>query len=89
MDEKAQAEYQKGFNEGYLISEHLPDLAKQLSEIKSSSVRFEGFRDGNYQFILDKARENYPAWLKSDRLSSGDKGKGNSKDLEKDDIDRD
>jgi len=50
-------EYIKGFNEGYALSEGLPDLAKELSKIESTSDRISGFKDGKKQYVLDKLHE--------------------------------
>ncbi len=50
-------EYQQGFNEGYLISQYLPDLSNSLSKIESTSPRIEGFRDGQEQLLLEQIRE--------------------------------
>lgn len=63
-DQTSEAKYQKGFNEGYLISKHEPDLAEKLSQVKSDNPRMEGFLDGRNEFIQEKA--HYPQWLKRD-----------------------
>lgn len=57
--------YIKGFNEGYILSKRLPDLAQQLSEIKSESPRMEGFQDGRNEFMQEKSKEKLP-WLNRD-----------------------
>lgn len=59
-------DYQKGFNEGYIIAKHMPELSNELSKIKSDSLRMEGFRDGREQFSLEKEKFHTPAWLKED-----------------------
>lgn len=64
MEDKEIKEYQKGFNEGYIIAGSMPELATQLSEIKNRSPRIDGLKDGCHQYILDKAREKYPSFLK-------------------------
>jgi hypothetical protein len=58
------AQYQKGFNEGYLISKHMPELGEQLSQVKTDNPRMEGFRDGRNEQV--KEIERYPDWLKRD-----------------------
>jgi len=80
-DQSYEIKYQKGFNEGYLISKHEPDLAEKLSQIKSDNPRMEGFRDGRSELIQEK--EHYPQWLKRDVTKMfGDKPK-EDKDLDK------
>lgn len=59
-------DYQKGFNEGYIIAKHMPELSNELSKIKSDSPRMEGLRDGREQFSLEKEKLHIPAWLKED-----------------------
>ncbi|UAY53181.1 hypothetical protein [Ferruginibacter albus] len=57
-------EYQKGFNEGYLITKHLPDLADTISKAITASERSEGFKDGRNEFNLEKTVSIMPAYLK-------------------------
>ncbi len=46
--------YLKGFNEGYLIARHLPDLARRLEIIRRSpDARIEGVQDGMVQVLKD------------------------------------
>lgn len=68
MDEQQTSPtYQKGFNDGYIMTEHVPDLADQLAEVKSDSDRMDGFRNGRKQFVLDQTKEYRPNWLSRDR----------------------
>lgn len=62
----SEADYQKGFNEGYLITKHMSELSKQLADIKSEAPRLEGFRDGREEFMLEKEKELLPPWMKRD-----------------------
>lgn len=57
--------YTKGFNEGHVITEHLPDLAKDISRIDSPSVYLKWFRDGRDEYVLEKAKKMRPSWLKA------------------------
>ncbi len=68
--EPVDPEYLKGFNEGYLIKEHLPDLADRLADSIGDSMRSQGFKDGRVEMIREREKERYPKWLRSDRLSS-------------------
>lgn len=55
--------YTKGFNEGYVIAAHLPDIAKDVSKVNGSSPWLEGFRDGREQYIDERMKAWRPAWL--------------------------
>ena len=70
QDEHVDPDYQKGFNEGYIIKQHLPDLADRLAQSVGDSLRSQGFKDGRTQLIREREKERYPKWLRSDRLSS-------------------
>jgi hypothetical protein len=62
-------DYQRGFNEGYLITEHLPDLAHAVSRIANQIPRLDGFRDGQKQFILEQTKDQLP-WMKCDQKTA-------------------
>jgi len=62
-------EYVQGFNEGYLISKHLPDLAGRMPN-DLTGERGQGFQQGRLQFLNEKDKERLPAWLKGDRLKN-------------------
>ncbi len=59
--------YQKGFNEGYIIAKHLPDLSNELAKVEPTTPRIEGFHDGRTQFVLEQTKEHRPAWMNPDR----------------------
>lgn len=65
--EAMERDYMRGFNDGYMIAERLPDLAKQLSHKSLEAPWFEGFRDGREQYAREQARELRPSWLRADR----------------------
>ncbi|MBS1585837.1 MAG: hypothetical protein JSS82_09870 [Bacteroidetes bacterium] len=62
--EMMETEYLWGFNRGYLIAEHLPDLATDLREIKSDAPKLVGLRDGIDEFLKEKDKSLLPDWLK-------------------------
>lgn len=78
-----QADYQKGFNEGYIITKHLPPLSDSLAKIESTAPRIEGFQDGRKQFVLEQTKEHRPAWMKFDNQKGNDKDKAKDKDRER------
>lgn len=55
--EKISPDYLKGFNEGYIISEHMPELAGQLEKAVGESERGKGFREGREQLLLEQTKE--------------------------------
>jgi hypothetical protein len=75
-------EYLKGFNEGYMMRKHMPELAAQLGDLNSTSERSVGFLDGQKQFELEIGKENQPDWLKPKSMDDFTPGQGADKDLE-------
>jgi len=78
--ETVHPDYQKGFNEGYTMAEHLPELADKLANIESNSERTLGFKAGYEQYILDKHKDLLPKWLRTDQPSSSIKKDEKEKD---------
>lgn len=62
-NENPSPDYLKGFNYGYMIAEHIPDLAKQLSTVTGASDRFIGMKHGIEQFSKEKIQSITPDWL--------------------------
>jgi hypothetical protein len=72
--------YQKGFNEGYILAEHSPAIAKLVVNAKlPDNEYFSGFKAGREQFGAEKMREvmkSLPTPPKGQDKSKGmDKGK--------------
>ncbi len=77
-------DYIKGFNEGYLLAKHDPELLEKLPVDLGKSERGAGFKAGKEQYFLEKAKERQPAWMRKDRIANLDKTKGKDKgDLDK------
>ena len=59
-------DYVRGFNEGYTLAEHMPELAEQLSKAIGDAPRGQGFADGHRQFLAERERERdlRPEWLR-------------------------
>ncbi|MCP9750000.1 hypothetical protein [Ferruginibacter sp. HRS2-29] len=84
-NEKINPEYLKGFNEGYSISKNLPELAEQFKSIEGNSHRLQGYKDGQTQYQLERRKELFPSWLKSDQQILKEKTKKEkSKEIDKD-----
>ncbi|HRH03865.1 MAG TPA: hypothetical protein PLN13_03515 [Bacteroidia bacterium] len=85
MEEKSaqEKEYQKRFNEGYLIAQYKPELAKQLNKSLENNLESNGLKEGIEQYSQDKAQEKYPSWLKDKSPSKPQTKSNRSKDLDK------
>lgn len=55
MNAHDQQQYITGFNEGYRLAEHLPDVARLLGDTEGDSPRMLGIRDGRQQYIEEWA----------------------------------
>lgn len=59
-------EFIKGFNEGYTLAKHLPELSQQLDKAEISGARGDGLRAGKQQLALEQEQQRQPAWLRAD-----------------------
>lgn len=75
--------YKQGFNEGYIIAKHLPDLSDTLATVASTTPRIEGFQDGRKQFVLEQVRDRRREWTKdTGKTARNDKPKDKDRDKE-------
>ena len=65
--------YQKGFNDGYLLQQHEPNIANMLSDIKSETPYLEALRAGRDQYLFE-VKERFKEHTKSTPNHSKDKG---------------
>lgn len=82
--------YQKGFNEGYLITKHLPELSDSIAKVENDTPRLNGFKDGKRQFVLEQTKSHRPQWMQINKENSDKTNRQNEapkKDKDKD-IDR-
>eukprot|EP01035_Chromulina_nebulosa_P007720 gene7720-10429_t len=76
-------DYMRGFNEGYTIAAHMPELAEKLSlAVGNGSSRGQAFQDGRQQALAEERESRYPSWLKSDRYKASDREQDKSADRE-------
>lgn len=76
--EKPEPDYIKGFNEGYLLAEHMPELAAKLAPVLTETSRSQGIKDGFDQYALEKdltKQQELPEWRRRDWLERLDKKK--------------
>lgn len=80
---EAEANYARGFNEGYLITEFLPELSEKLARMEINDPRLRGFKDGRTEYLQEKDKsrdlekgpsptlnnEPPPSWRKSPTVS--------------------
>lgn len=62
--------YIKGFNEGYLISQHMPELSDQLAKAYGQDSRGQGFQQGKEQYQNEQFEQRMPSWLKYNPLKN-------------------
>ncbi len=79
-DDKVEPEYVRGFNEGYMIARHKPELAEKLANIDSDFIRLAGFKAGQDQYQKEQVRERLPSWLKGDRSAKDKTSPARTKD---------
>jgi len=65
--------YQKGFNDGYLLQQHEPEIANMLSSVKSDDAYLEAMREGREQYLYE-VRERLKSHTKAAPSHSKDKG---------------
>ncbi len=79
------SEYQKGFNEGYVLARHNRELAEKIAEALKETERGRGIAEGCKEFAKEKDAEKtkikLPDWLKKDKLKSIEKEKTKDKDF--------
>ncbi len=77
-------DFLKGFNEGYILSTHEPDLADKIAAALGETERAKGFKDGQKQYKDEVSKNKYPSWLTKDYTKEETGGQQKSKDdLEK------
>lgn len=81
--DKVDPVFLKGFNEGYVIAEQMPELAEVLVNVKSNSERLKGLRAGRDQYNkeqIEQLKSHLPGWLKNKRSDKDKPSPAKSKD---------
>ena len=79
-------QFSKGFNNGYIIAQHEPELSKALVvslqnvEPPKDNMYAEGIKEGILHHELEKVKERYKGYQSPDRGQNHDKDKGRTKD---------
>ena len=81
-NENPSTEYIKGFNYGYSIAEHIPDLAQQLSTATGGGDKIVGLKAGIEQYNYELDKKLTPQILKADKHLA------DQKEINKDDIEK-
>jgi len=77
-------DFLKGFNEGYIMAKHEPELSAKIAGALGDTERAKGFQGGQKQYMDEIGKERYPSWLTKDHVKSFEDNKQRSKDdLEK------
>ena len=74
--------YVKGWREGYILTKHLPEMAKDLASSKNKTPYFEGFRAGKDEYLREQLVSHRPNWLKDNFNSTDPHMKTKGKDLD-------
>jgi hypothetical protein len=77
------AGYIKGFNEGYIITKHMPELSDCVVQVQSENPRIEGLRDGRKQLVLEKIAEQHKTPTKTEHITP-DRNKDTKQEPSKD-----
>lgn len=74
-------EYQKGFNEGYILATYEPEIGIAVSLAEGMTERLSGIKDGIEEANLEKEKEKLPTpgWMRKP-----DKDIKQEKDIQKD-----
>lgn len=90
-EDKVDPVFLKGFNEGYIIAQQMPELAQVLANIESNSERLNGLKAGQKQYDkeqIEQLKSHLPGWLKGDHAaknpSTPTKSKGRDIEPDKD-----
>lgn len=65
-----EADYVKGFNEGYMLAKYAPELAEQLAKATGTGSRLEGAKDAHEVYLSEQFEKHRPDWLRG--RSSGE-----------------
>jgi len=73
MEEQVSKRYKKGFNNGYVLSEHEPELLKQLLDVKADNNEYlQAIKEGSRQ----QQKEQLVEQMKRDIDNGRDKSRG-------------
>lgn len=73
MEEQVSKLYKKGFNNGYVLSEHEPELLKQLLDVKADNNEYlQAIKEGSRQ----QQKEQLVEQMKRDIDNGRDKSRG-------------
>ncbi len=59
-DLKTEADFVKGFNDGYMIAKHAPTLSDHLSKIEAEAPHIEGLQQDIKQYTLEQIKDFRP-----------------------------
>lgn len=81
-------EYQKGFNEGYLLETYEPDLSASISLAEGMTERLSGIKAGIEEARLEKEKLPTPKWMQKVATREKLPGKEVEKDIDKSDFEK-
>lgn len=77
-------DYQKGFNEGYLLAKHRPDISDGLKGLHPDTPRLEGMKDGQTEYEYECLKQKEALQNKNAKNQERDTALDLENDLEPD-----
>ena len=79
----------KGYNQGYIIAQHEPELAEKLAQAMGDTERGKGFQGGRTEYLQEKSQEKsrIPDWLAKDYYQNLNKEADKDAEPDKDHAD--
>ncbi len=78
---KVDPSFQKGFNNGYYMSEHEPDLARQISQIENATAHLDGFKAGRIEYFKEQIKDFDKSWVQEFSVNEQDITQNKDKDV--------
>jgi len=83
LNDNPHPDFIKGFNDGYLIAQHNPELSKELVKSLSDTEQSKGFEAGIHQHFREKLKDYEPAWLKDGLITKKQDKAKDDKELDR------
>lgn len=80
MEEQLDPQYQKGFNHGYLLAKHKPELMKQIEKSLTSATEYtKGILHGRAEYRMEKMKQKLKTPANKSHAQQQVKTKGRGK----------
>lgn len=82
-EEPIHPSYQQGFNEGYLVTQHWPEISESIAKVPNVTQRLDGFRDGRRHYVLELTKANRPKWMQRNPNANSPGKEKDGKDIDR------